>query len=118
VAFCDTVYASLYGCTLGFSQTNPLVTDTEQDAHWDPRGDVPNGLLRSDSYWQLDAGLEKTFRLPWYHSTLQLRGQFYNILNKTNFTVPGMTCCSTSFGRITSAYGPGRQGQLQAMVRF
>lgn len=106
-AFCDTVYATLYGCTVGFAITAA-----------DPRGDVPNGVLRGDSFWQLDAGLNKTFGLPWDHTKVEFRGQFYNVLNKTNFTTPGMTCCSTSFGRITSTYGPGRIGQIQALVRF
>jgi hypothetical protein len=111
-AFCDTVYASptqaaYNGCTVGFS-TSPQ----------DPRGNASNGLLRGDSFDQLDAGINKTFRLPWEHLRLEFRGQFYNVLNKTNFTVPGMTCCSTSFGRITSTYGPGRIGQVQARLLF
>jgi len=49
---------------------------------------------------------------------LEFRGDFYNVVNKTNFTPPGMTCCSTSFGRITSTYGPGRIGQVQARLMF
>lgn len=124
-AFCDTVYASEYGCTVAFATTNPSpkATPTDPDVDWsgtsaDPRGNVPNGFLRGDSFSELDAGVNKTFYLPWEGLRLQLRGQFYNVLNKTNFTVPGMTCCSTSFGRITSTYGPGRIGQIQARLMF
>lgn len=124
-AFCDTVYANstqaaFSNCTVGFATVNPHALNNTTDAnnYYDPRGDVPNGFLRGDSYDSLDAGVNKMFSLPWYHTRLELRGQFYNVLNKTNFTVPGMTCCSTSFGRITSTYGPGRIGQVQARLLF
>ena len=129
-AFCDTVYdnpaqGAYNGCTLGFSTTipNPAPAPTSDSANWsgtasDPRGNVPNGVLRGDSFDELDAGVNKTFNLPWEHLRLEFRGQFYNVLNKTNFTVPGMSCCSTSFGRITSTYGPGRIGQIQARLYF
>jgi len=117
-AFCNTVYAnpnqaSYDGCTVAFVTVNPDPTKSA-----DPRGDVPNGFLRGDSYDELDAGINKSFNLPWERMRLDFRGQFYNVLNKTNFTVPGMTCCSTSFGRITSTYGPGRIGQVQARLVF
>ncbi|WP_213806296.1 carboxypeptidase regulatory-like domain-containing protein [Granulicella sp. dw_53] len=122
-AFCDSVYSSptqaaYNGCVLGFATTNPSPTATSgAGSSADPRGNVPNGLLRGDSYDQLDAGINKTFDLP-EGMHLEFRGQFYNVLNKTNFTPPGMTCCSTSFGRITSTYGPGRIGQIQARLMF
>lgn len=129
-AFCNTVYsnpaqAAYNGCTLMFATTNPnpVATPSSTSANWsgtsaDPRGDVPNGFLRGDWFDQLDAGVNKTFQLPWEKTRLEFRGQFYNVLNKTNFTPPGMTCCSTSFGRITSTYGPGRIGQVQARLIF
>ena len=129
-AFCDSVYdnpaqAAYDGCVLGFATTNPtpVANPISDTADWsntsaDPRGNVPNGLLRGDMFDELDAGLYKTFSLPWEHLHLEFRGEFFNVLNKTNFTPPGMTCCSTSFGRITSTYGPGRIGQLQARLWF
>ena len=123
-AFCDSVYDNVTqgaynGCTLGFSTTNPTPTAASgAGSVSDPRGNVPNGVLRGDSFDELDAGVNKTFNLPWENMRLEFRGQFYNVLNKTNFTTPGMTCCSTSFGRITSTYGPGRIGQIQARLMF
>jgi hypothetical protein len=123
-AFCDSVYdntnqAAFDGCTLGFATTNPTPNSgTAAGSVEDPRGNVPNGVLRGDMFDELDAGINKTFRLPWESTRLEFRGQFFNVLNKTNFTVPGMTCCSTSFGRITSTYGPGRIGQIQARLWF
>jgi hypothetical protein len=111
-AFCDSVYDNpaqgVYnGCTLGFSTAGA-----------DPRGNVPVGLLRGDFYDELDASVMKKFQLPWNNAQFEIRVEFYNVLNKTNFTTPGMTCCSTSFGRIDSTYGPGRIGQIQARMWF
>ena len=121
-AFCDTVYASLYGCTVNFGLNPNPKPDPSPSADWsgtssDPRGNVSNGFLRGDTFDELDAGINKTFFLP-ENLRLEFRGQFYNVLNKTNFTVPGMGCCSTSFGRINSTYGPGRIGQIQARLLF
>jgi len=122
-AFCDTVYATLYGCTVNFATSNPNpVPNPAVNADWtgtsaDPRGNVSNGFLRGDSFEELDAGVNKMFFLP-ENLRLEFRGQFYNVLNISNFTAPGMTCCSTSFGRITSTYGPGRIGQIQARLIF
>jgi hypothetical protein len=119
------VYASEFGCTVAFATANPTPAQNPASnaANWsgtsgDPRGNVPNGFLRGDPFEQFDAALNKKFALPWESSFFELRIQFYNVLNKTNFTPPGMTCCSTSFGRVTSTYGPGRVGQILARLAF
>lgn len=44
---------------------------------------------------------------------LQLRGEFFNAFNRTNFNNPNTTLSSSTFGRITGA-GPGRVVQLAA----
>lgn len=48
---------------------------------------------------------------------LQIRGEFLNALNHTNFTVPNSTFGASSFGTITSAYS-ARQIQLGARIVF
>ncbi len=89
-----SVYATLgqanyNGCKQGFATTNPNAVPEpgSSTADWsntdlDPRGDARNGMLRADSFWELDAGLNKKFALPWEHSTLEFRAQYYNVLNK------------------------------------
>jgi hypothetical protein len=42
---------------------------------------------------------------------MQLRGEFFNAFNQTNFNNPNTTLSSATFGRITGAL-PGRVGQL------
>jgi hypothetical protein len=123
-AFCDTVYASptqsaYNGCTTAFlipGTTTLPVAGTAVSI--DPRGNVTNECLRGDSFDELDAGVNKKFSLPWEKSFLELRFDVYNAVNKTNFTAPGMTCCSTSFGPISSTFGLGRIAQVQALISF
>jgi hypothetical protein len=71
-----------------------------------PFGNLRRNPLRADPFNQVDMGLNKTFALPIEQAQLQFRAQAYNILNKTNLLPPGTTCCSTSFGVVTSSYMP------------
>jgi hypothetical protein len=50
-----------------------------------------------------DISLGRTFKLPGGEaSSLQFRSEFYNAFNHPNFSNPGTTVNSTSFGQITS----------------
>lgn len=119
--FCNSTYASnintnYSGCTVQFNVHKPG-TVSGQDEYNDPRGTVPNGFLRGPSRQTLDLTLNKTFNLPWQKLRLQFRASYYNVLNKTNFTNPGMSCCAASFGRINSTYD-ARQGQGTLKLLF
>jgi hypothetical protein len=72
-------------------------------------------IARSDPFWQLDASLDKNFRLPWERMRPQFRAEVFNVLNRTNFQPTGGFNCSTfnstpgactlgSFGTITSTF--------------
>ena len=114
IAFCNTPQSSPttgIGCQAFLTSTAPAGVDS-------PFGDSPNGLYRADPFNSLDLALNKTFALPVENFKVQFRGQFYNVLNKTNFQPPGTTCCSTSFGQITDTFGPGRIGQVALKVLF
>lgn len=114
IAFCNTPQSSPttgIGCTPFLTSTAPAGVDS-------PFGNSPNGLYRSDPFNSLDLALNKTFQMPVEGVKVQFRGQFYNVMNKTNFQPPGTTCCSTSFGQITDTYGPGRIGQVALKILF
>jgi hypothetical protein len=51
-----------------------------------------------------DLSLGRTFKIPGFTETsnIQFRAEFYNVLNHPNFSNPGTTVNSTSFGQITS----------------
>jgi hypothetical protein len=72
--------------------------------------------LRGASLITTDVTLEKTFRLTeqW---KFDIRGEFYNVLNKANFDPPGHIFGGPGFGVVSSA-DPGRRVQLAARVSF
>ncbi|HYO81037.1 MAG TPA: TonB-dependent receptor [Bryobacteraceae bacterium] len=86
-------------------------------------GFVPNtvfgnsgvGILRGPGYVNLDFNLAKNFPIT-ERFTAQLRGEFFNALNHTNFGVPGVTT-GAGFGQIVSAYD-ARIVQFALKLRF
>jgi len=70
-------------------------------------------------YTNLDAGLYKSFgiRVWGEEAQIQLRGDYYNVLNHTNFVTPSITTTSGTIGNVTKS-DPGRIGQLSAKFTF
>jgi hypothetical protein len=65
-----------------------------------------------------DLGLSRSF--PWGSveaRRLQIRAEFFNALNHTNFGLPVSSIDSPAFGSITSA-APAREIQLGARLEF
>src|SRR5262249_30688231 len=51
-----------------------------------PFGNAGRNIARSDNYFNLDLAVQKEFHLPITELTkLQLRGEFFNVFNRTNF---------------------------------
>jgi hypothetical protein len=63
-----------------------------------------------------DATLEKGFFLTERYK-LDLRAEFYNMLNHAVFNVPGFTLGAADFGVVSSARSP-RNAQLAARLSF
>jgi hypothetical protein len=79
-------------------------------------GNSPRSALRGPSFIQTDLTIEKPFPIG-ERFKLDLRGEFYNLLNNTNFDPPGHTFGGPGFGVISSADVP-RRIQLAARVSF
>jgi hypothetical protein len=79
-------------------------------------GNSPRSGLRGGSLVTTDVTLEKSFRFTerW---RFDLRSEFYNILNRANFNVPGSTLGAADFGVVTSARA-ARVIQLAGRVSF
>ena len=85
-------------------------------------------VLRGPSYWNVDLGLAKNFRLPWEGQRIQLRMDAFNAFNRNVFANPTLTlfgftgptgqptCTSSStscnFGQITTSASSPREVQF------
>ena len=79
-------------------------------------GSVKKGSFVGPQYIDWDAGLSRNFHL--YESmNLQFRAEYFNVLNHTNLSDPGVSLASASFGRITAANDP-RIAQLALKLSF
>jgi hypothetical protein len=79
-------------------------------------GNSPRSGLRGPSLLTTDVTVEKSFRFNERYR-FDVRGEFYNLLNHANFSLPGATLGAADFGVVTSARA-GRQVQLAARVSF
>jgi hypothetical protein len=74
-------------------------------------------ILRGPSFWNLDLGLQKNFRLPWEGTRLQIRADAFNVFNHNVFGLPSANINSrTTFGQITTTASAPRE--LQFAIRF
>jgi hypothetical protein len=79
-------------------------------------GNSPRSGLRGAPVVTTDVTLEKSFHLT-ERCKLDLRGEFYNLLNHAIFNVPGFTYGTADFGVVSSARSP-RSAQLAARLSF
>ena len=79
-------------------------------------GNSPRSVLRGASILTTDATLEKSFLLTerW---KFDVRTEAYNLLNHTNFNIPGFTLGASGFGTVSTARA-SRTVQLAARLSF
>jgi len=69
-----------------------------------PFGNAGRNIARSYSFHQADMGLHKEFPLFKETRQLEFRGEFFNLLNRTNFGAPNSNRSSSGFGTIRSTF--------------
>jgi hypothetical protein len=79
-------------------------------------GNSPRSGLRGDGSQTVDATLSKEFAVSERY-TVNLRAEFYNLLNHANFELPGHVLGAANFGTVLSAR-PARGVQLGLRVSF
>jgi Carboxypeptidase regulatory-like domain len=79
-------------------------------------GNAGVGLLRAPGLINVDVSLLRNFAIT-ERTRVELRGDFFNVLNHTNLGVPGQTFGSSTFGVISSA-GPARQIEIGGRFVF
>lgn len=81
-------------------------------------GDAGRNILRAPGTNNIDLSLSKSLPLGKAENRrLQIRSEFFNALNHTNFGIPVNSIDSPAFGTITSSL-PGREIQLGARLEF
>lgn len=82
-----------------------------------PFGNAGRNIARSHPFYQLDLGVHKDFPLPRESMRFQVRAEFFNLLNKTNFRAAEGNRSSAAFGTIRSTFD-ARQIQLALKLYF
>ena len=80
-------------------------------------GGLPLYQFHGPGFSSLDMSLFKKFVLPWHESSLQVRAEFFNVLNHASFQSPSTNINSGSFGVLSADYA-ARVGQLALKVTF
>jgi hypothetical protein len=81
-------------------------------------GDAGRNILRAPGTNNIDLSLSKSLPLGKAENRrLQIRSEFFNALNHTNFGIPVNSIDSPAFGTITSSL-PGREIQIGARLEF
>jgi hypothetical protein len=68
-------------------------------------GNAGYNCLRQPGFFGFDASLNRTFQVR-ERAQFQLRFEFFNLLNHTNFNPPTSALSSATFGKILSAADP------------
>jgi len=79
-------------------------------------GNAGIGIVRGPGLINIDLSVLRNFRVT-ERVRAELRGEFFNALNHTNFGNPGATFGASNFGVISSA-GPARQIEVGARILF
>ncbi|HEX3660448.1 MAG TPA: TonB-dependent receptor [Acidobacteriaceae bacterium] len=79
-------------------------------------GDASNGILLGPGIELWDLSSIKNFNLG-DRAKLQLRGEFFNAFNHTNFDAVGQRLGTSTFGQVTSTHDP-REIQLGGKITF
>ncbi len=81
-----------------------------------PFGNAGRNVARSHGLFQIDANVQKNFRIT-ERVTTQFRSEFFNLMNHTNFRAANPDRSSAAFGTIRSTY-PARQIQFALKILF
>ncbi len=68
--------------------------------------------LRGPTFWNVDLGVAKSFRLPWEGHRIQFRADAFNALNHNSFGLPNANFNSGNFGFITTSSSLAREFQF------
>ena len=107
-AVSQTTSQMINGYFAGYAFTTPPASA--------PFGNLGRNAFRAPGLEQWDLAADKKFRIT-ERIGLQLRSEFFNVLNHTNFGVPDTKTTDAAFGTIRQTY-PARQIQFGLKAMF
>jgi hypothetical protein len=122
--FCRLRLASVGRCAVPFSsealQTGEICPIIGTDGIGTSFGNSATGIVDGPAQANLDLALSKTVVLRWpiEKSSFQLRAEFFNALNHTQFANPDTKFTSPTFGVVSSTAVNPRVGQLALRFAF
>jgi hypothetical protein len=81
-----------------------------------PFGNAQRNSVRGPMFWQTDLAVSRRVALAGT-AAVELRAEFFNLFNRTNFRAPNGNRSAAAFGTITQTYDP-RQAQLGLKLIF
>jgi hypothetical protein len=83
-------------------------------------GNAGRNILTGPGYTNLDFALSRTISFRTEGHRLQIRGEFFNLLNHPNFDIPNHAFGSPTFGEVLSAnaYGDKPPRQIQLGLKY
>ena len=96
---------------------NPDVLNVDYPAGTFTYGTLPRNSFRGPTRGNFDLSLAKKIPIVGERFSAELRADFFNIFNHTEFQMPTLTYADPSFGQVTSTYDP-RIIQLAVRLSF
>jgi hypothetical protein len=96
---------------------DPTVFNTNFSTTAFTYGTYPRNYLRGPGRSDLDFAVAKKTALFGERVNLEIRAEFFNIFNNTQFELPTLNITDPDFGQITSTY-PAREIQLALRLTF
>jgi len=88
-----------------------------QNAQLGVVGNTPKNSFRGPKYWDITLAVLKNFRIA-ESSSVQFRGEFFNLFNHVNFADPDFALDSGTFGRITAQRNDPRIIQFGLKINY
>ena len=96
---------------------NPATVQVVPAAEGNPYGNAGRNTVVAPNYFGTDLGVHKRIPLGGERFQLELRAEFFNLFNHTNFLPPDSNRSNNTYGLISGTF-PARQGQLALKFLF
>jgi hypothetical protein len=110
-------YADLQTAGNASSRVDSYINVDRLESAGSQFGTLGRNIMRAPAQRRFDVSVRKTFSIT-ERTSLELRGEMYNVTNTANFKKPVSDLSSGNFGQIERSQGGPRVVQLAAKIKF